>query len=230
MSYLEDQADKMSNRGLALLAVIPSISFVAGGYFFSDNLLVIFIVGLFLGAITLVVVLWRDRYVKKEENFNKGLKGEQYIEKLLSENKTGNFSFIPDIKLKYGNADFVVISKNGVFCIDVKNVTGKITYDKANNCLLRNYGNFDKDYLKQVKNSSFQIHQIILDKIKYVQPILVFSSFGVSVETGDKVDDVYILKPEKLVEFLKAKTGRVLDREMQNKIYKVLIEYKDKNS
>ncbi|MDP3057723.1 MAG: nuclease-related domain-containing protein [bacterium] len=235
MQFLKKQAEKFDKKAEKILILIVLVSFLVG-YFIGknnslDSLYGFFIAGIFLGIVSMLLVLQRDKFVKKSRDYSKGFQGEKYFKEFLDQNKSFcGFEYIDDIKLEYGNADFLIVNDNGVFCIEVKNTTGKITYDVKKDSLLCNFKLFDKDYLKQVKRNSVFIRNIIKEKInefQYVHPVLVFSGLGSNLETGEKIGDVYVLRPEELLILLKQNINQKLNKELQGKIIKLMREYKE---
>lgn len=238
MSYLEKQADKFDKKAEYILMLIVSISlivgFILGKNDSSYGLYIFIIAGVCLGIISFLLILQRDKFAKKSKDYSKGFQGEKYFKDFLDKNKLFcGFEYVDSITLDYGDADFIIVNDNGVFCIEVKNINGKITYDKKNDSLLYNFKPFDKDYLKQVKRNSVFIRNIIKKKINefnYVQPVLIFSGLGSNLETDQKIGDVYVLKPEELLILSKQNTNQKLNKELQGKILDMMREYKVSNN
>lgn len=221
MAYLKRQITKYEIYDTLLITLICVFSFIMGGEFKEEtNNWVKILVGGIIALFVVIILAFREVILKKQEKYRKGLKGEQFMKKIL-EQLPKNMCYRSDIKLDHGNADFLVIGEQGLFCIENKNINGRITYNKDKQ-LCHNYLPFDKDYLKQTKRNSVQIKEIIKNKLnidQYVQPVLVFSGLGVTLDLDEKIDDVYILGPKELENYFQKNNSSQLSKQDQDLVY-----------
>ncbi len=230
MNYLKYKASRYEYESSFFLAIIVVISFVFGKYLPLKNPW-IYIPIFFLWLIFVVVLQFLSQKSQQNQfNYIKGDKGELFLEGILKK-LPNNYHYKRGIKFKNGgDLDFLVISENGIFGIENKNISGKITYDEKNKQLLRNHYPFDDKYLKQLKNNCFKINEIIKNKLNiniFVTPILVFSGLGVSIETPAKVDGVYVLSSDKILNFLISSKSGILDEPTKDNIYKLFNQSKN---
>jgi len=194
--------------------LIPLISIISGRYLFTSNFFYQVLLGLFIGGVTVLLIYFRDKAISRSLNYIKGHKGEKYVENLLSKLSSSDYKIIRTKRVKYGNIDFLVVCKNGIFCIEEKNIGGKITYDERYQVLLRNGYEFDRDYLRQTKRNAREVNQNIKEKLKldrFVVPILVFSDPGVIIDTKNGVELVKVLSSSQLLNYLTQPSGSTID-------------------
>jgi len=223
-SYLQKQIKKYDRLEIIFVSLIPIISFLLGRSLKSISIVSGVLIGLFLGALTAVLLFLGDWANDRGYSYFKGLKGEQYVEKILNKLPT-NYRYFKSDKLPY--ADYLVVGDTGVFCLEIKNMNGKITYNAQNKQLLRNYSPFDSNYLKQTKGNSAVASQLVKEELNenvFINPVLVFTGRGVSLELQNKVDGVDIINSNELLHFLQTENGyKKFDKEQQEKIYNVLV-------
>ena len=126
-SYLKNQTRK--NLAKAFLCL-----FLFGLIFFSLSLKVLFTlslgifeeVGLLLSLVPLAAFYY---YLRKYRIYNGGWQGEKSVAKLLRKTLSDDYSLINDVYLHNGSGDIdhIVLGPNGVFVLETKNWSGKIT-------------------------------------------------------------------------------------------------------
>ncbi|MCX6779039.1 MAG: NERD domain-containing protein [Candidatus Magasanikbacteria bacterium] len=221
---LQRQAKKFDRLEILFIFVIPFVSFFLGKFFKSFSTIYAFLIGLFLGILTFGMV-WLSRWAKgRSLNFMKGWRGEQYVKKILSQ-LPQDYKYFKSDKLPY--ADFLVVGNNTIFCLEVKNINGKITYNPQTHQLLRNYSPFDKDYLKQTKRNALETSHLVREQLGidvFVVPVLVFSGKGVSLELETSIEGVDVINSNELLRYLQAQNGyKKFYKEQQEKIYNILV-------
>lgn len=107
----------MSVIALLLFAVQPAAIWLG---ITVSPLFLILLIGVIPG-----VILWRRRGILRS-----GAEGERKTKRLLKKLPAG-YTVFSDIKLtvggKEGQLDFVILGKNGIFNVEVKNIKGKVT-------------------------------------------------------------------------------------------------------
>ena len=126
-SYLKNQTRK--NLAKAFLCLL-----LFGLIFFSLCLRVLFTlslgifeeVGLLLSLVPFAAFYY---YLRKYRIYNGGWQGEKSVTKLLSKTLSNDYSLINDVYLHDGGGDIdhIVLGPNGVFVLETKNWSGKIT-------------------------------------------------------------------------------------------------------
>ena len=159
-----------------------------------ENLLQLFVLLVFAG-ISIYLYLYAKKKAIEGVNFFHGRKGEYAIFYELNK-LSRDFHILQGIEFKLiGNIDFVVISSNKIFAVEVKSHKGVI--DLKEGRLVRYGKPFEKDFLKQVKHQALSLHKFIKEKINediYVAPIIVFSNSKARLRFGlNQVAGVYVV-------------------------------------
>ena len=145
--------------------------------------------GVFRGSVVTVVIFFLILFIpdiigkqlktknKTAERAWRGAEAEEAIANIL-ENLGEGFFVLHDISTPYGNIDHIVISKkHGVFLIETKAHSGKVTV--INGELKRNGKPFEKDFVRQILRNVFWLKETIEDEIGirvWITPILVFAN------------------------------------------------------
>lgn len=150
-----------------------------------------------LGVSIILLVAFKKYLTLQDKKLNpliKGLKGEQTVEHVLTQLPDG-YTVYNDIVLgkQNGNIDFVVVGPNGVFIIEVKNISGEITFD--GNQLLQNGKPMKKDYLFQANKEYEVLHNYLLNQGLniFVTPLLVFNRYAKIRMGSEKVNNVTVI-------------------------------------
>jgi hypothetical protein len=125
-----------------------------------------------------------------EGKFSKGLRGEARTFYALRSLPDDYFSY-QDIALeKNGNVDFVIVGNNGVFAIEVKNISGVVTATAEEDNLLWN----GKELEHNPINQSYREAKLLEADLSIpVVPVLVLAG-GVKLNFGMKsVKGVYVI-------------------------------------
>ena len=140
-----------------------------------DNLIAILIV---FGPLLLFAYIKYKEADSISELFSRGRKGEWKIEDELKK-LPDEYSVFSDVKIKYGNIDFVVIGPKGVYAIEVKSHSGVI--DLVDGKLVKNNKPLEKDFLKQAKREAFDLNEYLKLKLGvniFVNPVVVFANYS----------------------------------------------------
>lgn len=125
----------------------------------------------------LLLIISAGFTIKDLNNFIKGFEGEIDIKMILSK-LPSEFHRFYDLNLtNMGNIDAVVVGPTGVWTIEVKSQTGRVTFEN-NQLLIKGYPTKD-DFLSQAYAESMALSRYVSGKLGQqirVHPILVFSS------------------------------------------------------
>ena len=128
---------------------------------------------------------WKFLYTAS--NFRQGLDGEALVAEELKK-LPDEYIVIQDVKIPNmkSNIDFVVLSANGIFALEVKSHEGNITYNGKE--LLRNGYALEKNFLWQVRSEATSLTEYLqanIDRNLYVNALLVFSSSKAKMRFGE---------------------------------------------
>ena len=158
----------------------------------------------------------KDSLLKiRQHQAARGAAAEETVGEILK-GLPSDFIVLHDIPSPYGNIDHIAVSENhGVFVIETKSHTGKVTTDGKE--LFRNGQAFEKDAVSQVLKNAFWLRGEIKRKTGtniFVTPILVFTNAFVTIRKP--VRGVLVVNKRHLLE-------TILNR--QNKVKKSVVEY-----
>lgn len=214
-NYLETKADE--NKKIAY------IFFILGGvvliYFLTISLAFILLVPVILVFFLKIGHVFSNI----SSNYRSGIEGEKLVNETLSA-LDDTYLLINDIKLpdSYGNADHVVLGKNGIFVIETKNYSGQVICN-GDDWIKHYEGGFldsDRDYntnspSKQVKRNAVKIKKIIeTSKIIrrplniWVEGIVVFTNPDIELQLTDNT--VPVLKIDELSNYIKNKKSKTI--------------------
>jgi len=174
--------EKLAQRKARIFSYLITIAVA----FISAGILTAFFRELSLLSVALIILVCASliyltgrfyRHILESKLFRSGGKGEDLVFESLLKLPSNYIIFrdvvIPGVK---GNIDFVVSGPNGIFCIEVKNHRGKITF--RNNQLLRNNNFFEKDFMLQINSQSRNLNELLGQVLEEhrVEPVLVFSN------------------------------------------------------
>jgi hypothetical protein len=160
-----------------------------------------------------------NKYLKDAYNYKIGRNAEYEICDELVSALPENYSVFQDIKLpgKKENVDLVVIGKTGIFAIEVKSHTGKITFENGN-LLHRGFEFREKNIMHQTMKSAVDLNAYLKNttgRYFHVNPILAFSSRFASMHFGfNKVRNINIVQKRYLVGLIMAGDGNLSVDEM----------------
>lgn len=127
-----------------------------------------------------------------------------------------------------GNIDQIVVGPTGIWVIEVKSHTGRITFDGRE--LRRNGGLFEKDFLRQVWSQVNAIRDILKKELNndfFVNPVICFSDRDARVRLGPKpIKGVYIIGRKWLKGLILENSARLSDPTI-GEIVKTLEKYKE---
>jgi hypothetical protein len=113
--YLKSNSNQ--NKNLGLIFLIPSIILIIIGLFFLPIIIV--------GIVLLTIAIY---FFNQSGNYSSGIQGEMAVTQALQK-LDDSYSLINDLRIRpdRGNIDHIVLSPKGVFVIETKNYTGKIS-------------------------------------------------------------------------------------------------------
>lgn len=229
MKYLKNKISSLEFLQLFFISLIPVFTIFIIEAIRDQKQIYKFIFGIVLACLTFFLSYLHDCLLIKRNNYLKGLKGQEYIEKILNRTTDKKYKIISSLMSDNGDIDFVVIGRNGIFCIEVKNISGTITYDDVNGNLLINNKIGKKDFLNQVQKNAFNLRNYISENIiniQFVKPILVFSGFSVNIKTQEEVDRSYVIYTYQLLHFLNKNLNYSLSEIEVENIYNKLSKIK----
>ena len=226
-SYLKNQTRK--NLAKAILSIV-----LFGLIFFTISLHALFTLslgifeeaGLLLSLVPLAAFYY---YLRKYRIYNGGMQGEKSVAKLLSKTLSNDYYLINDLYLHDGGGDIdhIVLGPNGVFVLETKNWSGKITCygDEWQRPGRHNMGSPSR----QVKRNAAKIKRIIdssptLSSLGiWVEGIVVFTNNHASLNINNPT--VPILKIQQLPNHITThKTNNNYTRQQLEQIGKEIIK------
>lgn len=162
---------------------------------------------------------------KKLNNYLKGARGEEWVSNQLAF-LDYNYSIFNGIKLENGkhNFDHVVLSPFGIFLIETKNWSGKISF--SNNRISIDNKYLKKSPIKQVKDDTLELINYLDNKsLKSipVKPILCFLDSELDSPIIN-INGVIICSGQSLINVVSDKLNEKIDESLLIKTEKVLLE------
>lgn len=130
------------------------------------------------------------------KNLIQGEEAEEDVADIL-ESLPASFLYFPNLILgERGNIDNAVVGPAGIWAIEVKSHSGKITFD--GNELRRDGELFEeKDFFKQAWAEAYAFRDFLKQKVNHeflVQPVIVFDSLDTELHFGfNKIKGVYVI-------------------------------------
>jgi hypothetical protein len=133
-----------------------------------------------------------------------GLRGEKTVLHLL-EKLSDAYNIYRGLQPgTHGDIDLTVVGPTGVFTLEVKSHSGQIDFNGQE--LTRNGKAFDRNILHQAFGEARALHKYLWQKTGrdiFVTPIIVFSSNKAFLNFNqNKIDNVYVVKKDQLLENL----------------------------
>ncbi len=149
---------------------------------------------------------------------DRGLLGERIVRQAL-ESLPDTYSVFQGLRPQHSNdVDFTVVGPNGVFTVEVKSQTGKLTFDKKGR---------GQRLLQQARKEALQMYKYLLEgwKIKtFVVAILAFARSGAKINVEmQPIDNVYVVKTPDLVSTILAHKGFNQNKEQIEKYLKLVV-------
>jgi len=160
--------------------------------------------------------------------WRRGIQAELDVED-VSHELPGNFIVLSNIVPgRIGNIDQIIIGPTGIWVIEVKSHTGRITFDGKE--LRRDSELLEKDFLKQVWAETYAVHDILKRELNnnfFVQSVICFSDIDAEMRFGLKpVKGVYVIGLNWLNKLI-LKSPTRLDSSTVNEVVKILEKYKE---
>ena len=130
---------------------------------------------------------------------------------------------------RIGNIDEVIVGPTGIWVVEVKSHTGKITFDGRE--LRRDNELFEKDFLKQVWKEVYALGDILKNELKkdfFIQPVICFSDSDAELHFGLKpIKGVYVIGLDWLKKLILRGLHEKLNQRQIKEIVRVLRKYKE---
>lgn len=125
-SYVKSQTRKNLAKAALSIVLFGLIFYAVNLRIFLTNLGIFETVGLLLSLVPFTAAYY---YLRKYRIYNGGLQGEKTVTKLLIKTLNDDYYLLNDIYLQGGGGDIdhIVLGPNGVFVLETKNWSGKIT-------------------------------------------------------------------------------------------------------
>jgi hypothetical protein len=201
--------------GIAFLPAIPNLLFLRIGLLEEAQL-----------AISLAALVAFFIFLRRYRGYRSGAEGEQHVAHLLASALDDDYYLLNDVYFRDvgGDIDHIVLGPNGIFVIETKNWSGRITCD-GDEWRRENRGNFGSPS-KQVKKNASRIKKAIGDTTgltTWVEGIVVFSNRHAELHL--KHPTVPVLRPHELVNFIATyKSGGNYALERLEKIGKEILK------
>lgn len=154
-----------------------------------------------LGLLIIVPIYfghWGKEIDEPIERAIQGAVAEEEIAELLNL-LPDDYVIFSDFLCPFGNIDHIVVGPTGVFVIETKSHTGRITLSQDGK-LMRNSECLEKDFFKQVLDQTFWLKEKVSDQNSkpFINPVVVFSRAFVkvpyTVKTVRVVNKKYLLR------------------------------------
>jgi hypothetical protein len=244
-NHLEGKANKLKKRhlvfsiisGLAFLAAPLSINLMS----FKDRFQFGMPTFMFFGAIFVASAFVSGKYGTEYKKLASGLEGEQASIKMF-EGLSSDFTVITDLEIeiegKKSQIDSVVVSSNGVFIVEVKNIKGEIVgkadeqYIKINKVGQKG-GEYSKDIynpVKQVNTHVFRLSKLLKSNNLniWVQGMVYFSNKESQVYFKGESTPVFSYNEDgekQLRQYITDYRKHKISKDEQDNIIKILKNY-----
>jgi hypothetical protein len=160
-------------------------------------------VGLLTSLILLIIGYF---YLKKYRTYKGGWEGEKQVYKLLNSKLSDDYYLINELKIgKGGDLDHVVLGPNGVFVIETKNWSGKISCQK-DEWQRQDRHKFNNSPSRQVKNNTNKIRRLLEAQSSlrnhgvWIEGIVVFTNPNIELQLNKPT--VTILRLPELPDYI----------------------------
>ena len=147
--------------GVAFLPIIPKLVLLQIGTIEEARL-----------AISLAALVAFYVYLRRYRSYKGGLQGEKQVAKLLKSTLSDNYILLNDVFFRdgFGDIDHVVLGPNGLFVIETKNWSGRITCH-GDDCQRQNGRHNAGSPSRQVKKNATRVRNIIeaSDKLGHIR-------------------------------------------------------------
>jgi hypothetical protein len=145
--------------------------------------------------------------------WRRGIEAEHVVEDISYE-LPRRFNVLRNIIIgEKGNIDEIIVGPTGIWVIEVKSHSGRITFDGKE--LRRNGELFEKDFLKQAWAEGCAVRDILKKELNedfFIQPVICFSSINTKLHFGKKpIKGVYVIGLKWLNELVFKSSTRLAD-------------------
>ena len=168
--YLKSKIRKYELYRNIIVGILIIFAYLAGRYVIFSNYLLNLALGIMLGIAGGVSLFVVEYLVKKQINYNKGLKLEEQIEKKLKEKK---IEYNQHVETEYGDLDFLIKKDDFYYGVEAKNWAGSVIFE---NGLLKVAGWNNNDILSTLLKHCKLVRNKKLggNSGKFIKPVLVF--------------------------------------------------------
>ncbi len=147
----------------------------------------------------------REMTVEGLEHLEKGFAGERWVLDTFSEFGQKHWKILQNVWLDYQGVfecDFLVLTTVGMYTFEIKNYSGKFSFQNST-CLL-NGKKISHNPIYQAQKAKVLIESLLQEKFPRmsVQGILLFIGEHHTVEIADRVDDLQILMRNELRNYI----------------------------
>lgn len=170
------------------------------------------------------------RKIKREteRTYERGAEGEEKVFNYLRKKLPHGYYILNDVKIpnmEKANIDHIVIGPNGIFIIETKNLSGKVTI--FNKKIYVRGKPYHKDIIKQVWRQTFSL-RYFLKKITgglffKIQPVIVFPTAYVT--NHGELSGVIVTSLPYLTKYLLQKSSSRLPEDLTLRLYEILKNY-----
>ncbi|MDD5291470.1 MAG: NERD domain-containing protein [Patescibacteria group bacterium] len=169
-NYLKSKIRNYELYRYVIVVILILFAYFAGRYFFFNNNLSNFVVGLVLGAVGVFVLFIIEYCINRQDSYGKGLNLETQIENKL---KKLWIKYVQHIETVYGDLDFLITKGNSYYGVEAKNWAGNVMFNNGS-LYINGFDNTDilialLKHCKLVRNLKFGENPN-----KFVKPMLVF--------------------------------------------------------
>jgi len=170
-------------------------------------------------ALGLLIAGWYYFLLLQYRRFRAGIIGEQKVTKTLSAALSNEYSMFNDVTLESmasGNIDHIVVGPTGIFVIETKNYSGKISYYGDN---WEGVGR--KSPSRQARINAMRIKKILTSSASlesrpfWIQGIVVLTDHRAEITEKKPPEHVKVTKIDELPDYIKSKPRRFESLEIE---------------
>lgn len=173
-----------------------------------------------LAVATLIIAIYKGFRIRKTiKKYRQGLDGERAVGQYLDGLRKDGFNTFHDIIFDGFNIDHVVISKNGIFCIETKTYSkpikgeSKLYYDGT---VIEVNGYKANSPIIQAKAASKTLQELLeqsCGKKFTVRPVMLFPGWFIEPKDKESQREVWALNPKGFQTFAKSQGEQLTDED-----------------
>ena len=158
------------------------------------------------------------RFYRLHRAYQQGFEGEKQVTKVLSSTLSDDYFLINDVQLvagKRSNIDHVVLGPTGIFVLETKNHSGKIT------CYGDSWTGIGQNPSTQARVNALRVYKVIrasgifVSKLPWIQAVVVFANKKVELEVRKAPSKAKVLKIVELTNYITQETTRLSAQEIE---------------